>query len=261
MIWVGLVGLVVAACCAYLARTANTRARAMESTETLPVRELRALHEAAAEAAGPGHFRHRCEVVGQALPHESGVLRSELENQECVWHRHRITRRYEESYRNGTGSSRRRRTGTEVVAQNSSTTAFFVEDGTGRMVVRPGNEEFIGAEKVLDRFEPHTGNGNRLTLGPVSLDLGGGDGTIGYRREEWIVRPGSRTYVLGEASDAGGRLALGAPVEGGVFVLSAKSEEELLRAENHRVLGYGVGSGLAALVGFALVVLDILHRR
>ncbi|MEW1653859.1 MULTISPECIES: E3 ubiquitin ligase family protein [unclassified Streptomyces] len=237
---------------------ANVRARAMERTETLPVRELKALHGAAEEAAGPGHFRYRCEVAGQALPHKNGALRSELEGAECVWHKHKITRRYEERYRDGSGN-RKRRTRTEVVSENSSVTAFFVEDGTGRMVIRPGSENFIGAEKVLDRFEPHTGSGNRLAIGPLSLDLGGGNGTIGYRREEWIVRPGSRAYVHGEASDASGLLAVGAPAEGGVFVLSARSEEELLRSEGHRMLGYGIGTGLAALAGLTLIVLGILH--
>ncbi|SHM21438.1 GIDE domain-containing protein [Streptomyces yunnanensis] len=258
MIWVGLVGLVIAVCCAFLARVANARARAMERTETLPVEDLRALHEAAAAAAGAGHFRYRCEVVGQALPHKDGALRSELENAECVWHKHRITRTYEETYRDGNGN-RRRRTRTEVVSEHSSRTAFFVADATGRIVIRPGDEEFIGAEKILDRFDPHTGDGNRLKLGPLSLNLGGGSGTLGYRREEWIVRPGTRAYVHGEAGDADGRLALAAPAEGGVFVLAAKSEAELLRTENRRVLGYGIGTGLAAVAGLVFLVLGILH--
>ncbi|WP_268249833.1 GIDE domain-containing protein [Streptomyces albospinus] len=254
----GLACLVVAVCCAYLVRVANTRARAMESTETLPVQDLRAMHEAAVRAAGEGHFRYRCEVVGQARPHENGVLRSELENLECVWHKHKITRRYEETYRDGNGN-RRRRTSTEVVSQHSSSTAFLVADATGMMVVRPGNESVIGAEKVLDRFDPHTDNGNRLELGPLRLNLGGGDGTIGYRREEWIVRPGSHFYVHGEAGDAGGVLAMAAPAEGGVFVMSVKTEEELLRGENNKVLGYGIGTGLAAIAGVVFLVLAALR--
>ncbi|QHC23987.1 hypothetical protein GR130_24050 [Streptomyces sp. GS7] len=258
MIWMGLACLVVAACCAYLARVANTRARAMESTETLPVQDLRAMHEAAARAAGEGHFRYRCEVVGQSLPYNDGVLRSELENLECVWHRHRITRKYEETYRDGNGG-RRRRTRTEVVSEHTSSTAFFVADATGAIAVRPGNESVIGAEKVLDRFDPHTDNGNRLELGPLRLKFGGGDRTIGFRREEWIVRPGSRFYVHGEAGDADGLLAMAAPAEGGVFVMSVKTEEELLRGENHRVLAYGIGAGLAAITAVAFFVLAALR--
>ncbi len=259
MIWIGVGGLVVAVLCAYAVRVSHTRARAMESTETLPVADLRALHEAAAEAAGPGHFRYRCEVAGQARPHKDGALRSELEGVDCVWHKHRITRKYEEVYRDGSGN-RRRRTSTDVLSEHSSSTAFFVADATGSMVVRPGEHEVIGAEKVLDRFDPHTGGGGRrLQIGPLSLDLGGGDGTIGYRREEWVVRLGSRFYVHGEAADGDGRLAVGAPAEGGVFVMSVKSEEELLRGENNKVWAFGLGAGLAAVAGTVVLVLAIVR--
>ncbi len=254
MIWIGIAGLALAAVCAYLARAAHARARSMESTETLPVRDLRSLHEAAARAAGPGNFRYRCEVAGHARPHRDGVLRSELEELECVWHRHKISRKYEEIYRDGNGN-RKRRTRTDVLSEHSSSTAFFVADATGKVAVHPAGHEVVGAEKVLDRFDPLVPGGNRLELGPLSLNLGGGDGTLGYLREEWLVRPGSRCYVHGEATDAEGHLAIVPPDEGGAFVLSVKSEKELLRGENHKVLAYGLGAGLAAVVGVALIVM------
>ncbi|MFF2650748.1 GIDE domain-containing protein [Streptomyces sp. NPDC058045] len=256
MIWIGLGALVVAAVCGYFARAAHRKAAVMESTETLPVKDLRALHAAAVQAAGEGSFRYRCELVGQVQPHVKGALRSELAEQDCVWHRHRITRRYEETYRDSDGNQKRR-TSNEVVSEFSSSTAFFVADASGRMVVRPGQHQVTGAEKVLDRFDPHTGGGNRLHLGPVSLDLGGGSGTIGFQREEWLVRPGSSFYVLGEAADPDGKLAMAAPAEGGLFTMSVKSEEELLRGENNKVLGFGIGAGVAALAGVVLLALGV----
>jgi hypothetical protein len=259
VIWIGLAALVAAAVCAFLARASHGRARAMESTETLPVQDLRALHEAAVQAAGQGAFRYRCEVVGLARPHKDGVLKSQLESLECVWHRHKITRKYEEIYRDSKGR-RQRRTRTETLSDYTSTTAFFVEDATGKMVIRPGKHEVIGAEKVLDRFDVHEGGrGNRLELGPLRLNLGRGDGTIGFKREEWVVRPGSRFYVHGEAADANGRLAVGEPAEGGVFLMSVKTEEELLRSENNNVLGFGIGSGVAAVAGVVLLVIGIIR--
>ncbi|MFG3255356.1 GIDE domain-containing protein [Streptomyces sp. NPDC048172] len=258
MLWIGLFALVVAVGCAYLARAAHLRARAMESTEAVSAAELRALRTAAVEAGSAGYFRYRCELTGQAAPHKNGALRSELEGLECVWHRHRITRKYEETYRDGKGN-RRRRTRTETMSEHSSPTAFFVQDATGRTVVRPGGAEVVGAEKVLDRFDPHQGGGGgRLRIGPVSLDLGRREGTIGFQREEWIVRPGSRFYVHGEAADADGRLAVTAPAEGGVFVMSVKSEAELLRGENTRVAGFGVAAGLAAVGGCVALVLALV---
>jgi hypothetical protein len=157
-----------------------------------------------------------------------------------VWHRHKITRKYEEIYHDSKGR-RQRRTRTETLSDYTSTTAFFVEDATGKMVIRPGKHEVIGAEKILDRFDVHDGGGgNRLELGPLRLNLGRGDGTIGFKREEWVVRPGSRFYVHGEAADANGRLAV-------------------LRSENNNVLGFGIGSGVAAVAGVVLLVIGIIR--
>ncbi|MEV7087697.1 GIDE domain-containing protein [Streptomyces sp. NPDC093085] len=258
MIWIGLVALVAAAICGFLARVASVRARVMESTETLPARDLSALHEAAVEAAGKGHFRYRSEIVGEARPPENGALRSELAGLECVWHRHRITRKYEETYRDSEGN-RKRRTRTQVLSEHSSSTAFFVRDATGQVVIHPGEHEVVGAEKVLDRFDAHSRGGHRLEIGPLSLDLGGGDGTIGFQREEWLVRPGSPFYVHGEATDADGGLAVTAPAEGGLFIMSVKSEKELLRRENNKVLGFGIGTAVTAVAGAVLLVLGIIY--
>lgn len=249
MIWAGLAALAVAAVCGYLTHAAHRRARSMESTETLPVRDLLALHAAAAQAAGEGAFRYRCEVTGVTRPHRDGALRSGLAGVECVWHRHRITRRYEETYRDSRGY-RKRRTSTEVLSEHTSTTAFLVEDGTGRVAIRPAGHRVVGAEKVLDRFDPPTGG--------VDGSGGGGDGdgtTIGFRHEEWLVRPGSPFYVHGEAADADGPPAVGAPAGGGVFLMSVKSERELLRDENRNVLGFGAAAGVAAVAGMVFAVL------
>ncbi|WP_019544090.1 GIDE domain-containing protein [Streptomyces sulphureus] len=256
MLWVGLFAVAVAVVCGYFAKRADVRTGALERVETLAVKDVKALHEAAAEAAGPGHFRQPCEVVGSARAHKDGVLRSELSEVECVWHRHRITRRYEETYRDSNGN-RRRRTRNDVVSDHSSPTAFFVEDATGRMVVRPGDKQVDRAEKILDTFEPHTGRGNRITIGPVSVGLGGG-GTIGFRKEEWVVRPGVRLFVHGEAADASGRLSLGEPAESGVFLMSTRTQAELVRSGNRKVMGFGIGTGVAGIAGVALVVLGLV---
>ncbi|MFI7098212.1 GIDE domain-containing protein [Streptomyces sp. NPDC050161] len=258
MFWIaGLIALVAAALCGFLHRVSRTRTRVMERTETLPVRDLRALHEAAADAAGAGHFRYRCEVAGQARAHKDGALRSQIAELDCVWHRHKVTRKYEETYRDGNGN-RKRRTRTEVVSEHATSTAFFVEDATGKMVIRPGEHTVVGAEKVVDRFDPHTAGGNSLSIGPLSLNLGG-DGTIGFRHEEWIVRPGSRFFVHGEAGDGGGRLAVGAPEEGGVFVMSVKPEEELLRGERRKALLLAAGTGVLGVAAVALLVLAVIR--
>ena len=254
LVWTGLLLLAAAAAGAYFARTARARIRSLRSTETLTVRELRDLHSAAVGAVGEGYFRQQCTVVGTARPHKNGVLRSELKKVACVWHRHKVTRKYEETRRDGQGRTRRE-THSEVASRYSSPTAFFIQDDTGKLVVRPGDADFTGAEKVLDRFRPYRsrGRGAELDLGPFTV-RSHGSGTIGYKQEEWIVRPGRRISVHGEASDADGRLSLGAPADGGVFIMAAKPQEEVVRGERRKLLGFGLGAAAAALAGLGVLV-------
>ncbi|WP_069811940.1 GIDE domain-containing protein [Streptomyces sp. TP-A0874] len=258
MVWIvaGLIALAAAGVCGYLTRRAHGRIRSMEATETLTTAELKELHRAAVEAAGEGVFRHRCEVVGVARPHRNGTLTSELEKVSCVWHKHKITRKYEETERNSDGEERTV-TKHEVVAEHTTETAFFLEDGTGKTVIRPAGHDIDRAEKALDRFRPHHGGG-QLTIGPLTIGARGS--TIGFKEEEWVVRPGTRLYVHGEASDAsGGRLAVGAPAERGVFIMSTRSEAELLRGENNRLLGFGIASGTAAVAAAVLLVIGAVN--
>ncbi|MEW1722516.1 GIDE domain-containing protein [Streptomyces sp. NPDC093109] len=255
LLWIGLAAAVVAVVCGALARRSNGRVKALESVETLPVGDLEALHEAAAGAAGAGFFRQPCEVVGAARPNEDGPLRSELSQLECVWHHHKVTRRYEETYRDNDGN-RRRRTRTDVVADHATSTPFYVEDATGKLLVHPGKQKIDGAEKVQDTFEPYEGrSGGRITFGSLVLSLGSRSDTIGYDREEWVLRPGARVFAHGEAGDETGRLVLGAPAEGGVFILSTRTEGQLVRRENNHVLGWGIGAGVTGVAGVVLLIL------
>ncbi|MFJ5646086.1 GIDE domain-containing protein [Streptomyces sp. NPDC093223] len=205
--------------------------------------DVQAGAEASAVAAGPGYFRQRCEVTGFTRAHGGGALRSSLTQEECVWHRHRITRQYEEAYEDG-GGNHRQQSRTDVLSDFTSASAFLVEDATGTIVVRPGVRAVDGAEKVLDVFAPHDMSG-RAGLGPVSFQ----DGTTrGYRREEWLVRPGVRIFVHGEASDDSGVLAVGVPAENGTFLLSTRSETAVTRGEDMRTVLFGVATAVTGLV-------------
>lgn len=258
LIWTGLVALAAAAVSAWLARNARTRIHSMRSTETLTVRDLRSLHQAAVQSAGEGQFRYQCEIVGAARPHKNGALKSELKKQSCVWHKHKITRKYETAANTSDGAHRARHTSSEVVSRSSTSTAYFVEDDTGKMVVRPGKGDITGAEKVLDDFDHHgVTRGGQIDVGPFSLGSRGSS-TIGYKREEWLVRPGQRIYVHGEASDADGRLAIGAPADGGAFIMSTKSEEAVTRTERYKLLGFGAGAVVGVLGGIALLIAGAL---
>jgi hypothetical protein len=89
--------------------------------------------------------------------------------------------------------------------------------------------------------------------------IGGGRRTLGYKYEEQIVPVGKPIYVLGEASDAGGQLAIRKPTKKGTsFIVSLKSEEELTRSAAGTATGLTVGAAIAAVAGVIVALLDLL---
>ena len=259
--WIaGLIALAVAGFCGYLILKARKRQRKMITTETFTAQELRTLQTAAAEAAGPGVFRQQCEVAGTAQPSSSGVLKSEISATECVWHKHVVTRKFWETERrrDSNGDYRNRRVEKkEKVADRESEQAFLITDETGSILVHPG-KAVEGADKVVDRFEPEDEKEERteLSIGSFSLSLPKTrrEGTIGYEYEEWVLKPGRKLYVLGEAGDASGDLAIEAP-----SLVSTKDEETLLRETQSKQRLFLLGGVVAAVVGVVLIVIDVLR--
>ena len=98
--------------------------------------------------------------------------------------------------------------------------------------------------QVLDRFERHT-DGSSVTIAGATINLGGGERTIGFRSVESIMPVDAPVYVLGVVQDDG---SIGAPSgdKEKRFVVSYRSEEALgdQIGKDARVLGL-VAAGLA----------------
>jgi hypothetical protein len=178
----------------------------------------------------------------------------------------RVTREYEEEYWETDSEGRRvRRTrrGSETVASNSRSVPFFVRDSSGKIRVIPEGASFV-AEKSVSRFEPGETHGDQLRIGSLNIAigaLGSGRRTIGYRYEEDLVPVGKDIYVLGEANDRGGALAVSKPErKDAKFIISLKSEEQLVRGAKGAVTGLGIGAIAALAVGAVLVVLNFFIR-
>ena len=213
------------------ARAARGRYAHLIGTETSTVATLRELAAAASGAAGQDSYREEVEVEGEVAAGPGGLLRSETGGTDCVWHRQRTTRRYRDSATDAQGH--RTETEKEEVAADDRTSAPFVlHDGTGEVLVHP--------EVVVDA----------ATKGRTVTRRGDGGSTLGWTVEEWVLTPGTRLFVSGEARERGGRLEIGAP-EHGRMVLSTRSEEQLIRSEAGSARTAGIvakGSGAAAVV-------------
>ena len=257
MLIAGAILLVIAVGVLFLARSQQAKAHAARATETLTCGDLTQLAGGVGAEVGAGSFSQRCEVVGQAERGDGAPLTAPHSGIEVVWHHSTITHRYweNEDRRDSEGRTTRQRVDREeTVSDVTSTAPFVVSDGTGRVAVSPEGAQIDAPERIVDRFDPHTEAPPESFLG--GLLRGGEDsGTIGFHHQEWIIRPGARLYVHGAVSDATGRLAF---AKDGRYVISTRSEEELVGAAESTARWATIAAAVAGLAGVALVIAGAL---
>lgn len=258
LIVAGAALLVLALVAYFVWRSQHGSVKAMTLAETLTCAELGELAGAAAEAVGLGSFSQRCEVVGAAAPGEGGVLTAPESGREVVWHRTEVIEHYWETEKDAKGGTRRVER-TRRVAGHVSETPFVVRDTSGEIVVEVAGADVDGAPVIADKYERdmskvELGSGLLANIADAFVTR---DETIGLERKEWGIAPGQRLYVLAEASDRSGRLAMMKPGSGR-FVIYTRTEEEL-RESRQGIANVGrVIAAVFAVVGVVLVILGLV---
>ena len=205
------------------------------------------------------------EVVGRAGAGK-GPLTAPFSGTRCVWYRTKVTHRYRERRRRGSGDSEWV-TKNDTIAEDASNEPISITDISGAVWVFPNGAKVIGDHESLDRFEHHRpGSGPPASgsLGARALSMAGDllnrytDTTIGYRYEEWVLHEGTELYVLaGAKRDQNGTCWLERPA-GGPFLISTKSEKQLSgQARLGAVGGYALG-GVAVLASAAWGVIALV---
>ncbi|GAB3005122.1 E3 ubiquitin ligase family protein [Amycolatopsis acidiphila] len=260
--WViGLVLIAAAVAGFFWMQATKRELHAMIGTETLSIPELEDLRRISDELGARGGFRKTAEVVGAAYPRPEGPLTAEISKTPCVWYRYQVERQYEHvQYRDG---RRYRSKRTEKVAEHTSSEGYALIDEQGRTIgVAPDGTKPEGVEQTVNRFEPYRGGDQSFELFGIRLPgflAGNRDSTIGFEYKEWLIRPGTRLYVLGEVHDVIGPLVIGKPREKGHFLVAAKTEQELRADRTRRHKLFAVGVIVAFVAGLALTVVGIVR--
>jgi hypothetical protein len=257
MLIAGAILLVIAAGILVVARSYRAKAHAARATETLSCGDIAQLSSGVGAEVGGGLFKQRCEVVGQAAPGDGGLLAAPHSGSEAVWHRSSVTHRYWEieETRNDRGETSRSRVEKEsTVSDLVSEAPFLVSDGSGEVLVAPDGANVDAPERVVDRFDPQTEAPSSGFL--VNLFRSDPDGgTLGFRYQEWIIRPGARLYVHGVVSDATGRPSF---AKDGRFIISSRSEEEIVGQAESVARWTTIAGGVLAVAGVVLLVAGAL---
>jgi len=237
----------------------------IKGTETSTAAALAELAASVAKEIGAGSFNQIAEVKGTIECDDP--LESELSQTRCVHYSMQVTREYEETYWETDDKGNRQqktRRGSEAMANNTRSVAFFVRDGTGRIEVDPSGAS-LDTEKVFSEFRPGENQAGGLRFGRYSFNpatfatLAGGRRTLGYKFEESALPLGRPVYVLGEAVDNDGRLRIHKPGQKGAsFIVSLKSEEQLLKGAQSSAKGMAIAAAIVAVLGLAGIVAGIV---
>ena len=136
------------------------------------------------------------EVTGRAVPVGSPVV-GPFSGVEAVWYRSLL----EKEVKNDKGSSWRK------VSEETSHSPFWIEDDTGRVLVRPDGASVDARDR---RRSTHSGVPERYDSFTLMRQLAASEagamrwvaGVSGarHRSTEWLIKPGEEIFVLGDAS-------------------------------------------------------------
>lgn len=159
----------------------------------------------------------------------------------------------------------------ETLSSNRKESPWFLDDGTGQLRVSVQGAK-LELEKVVDKFEPpgavEPGAGQMtIGYGGLSFSLGGALSshtadrrTVGYKFEERLLPVGRRLYAMGEIADTSDGLVLRKPSdEDRPYLLSLKSEDELVASSLSSARWMGIGAAALGVGGIALVVIGLLQ--
>lgn len=219
--------------------------------ETSKVKELVETYQSIRQELGVGNYSGTI-VELSGVGHSDSPLIAEFSRRPSLYYETSVVREYEvtEQQRDKDGNYRTvtsRRS--ETVSNNSQYIPFYLDDNSGAKIL----VDMKGAKKDLvqshNRFSPEPPQGFSLNFGS------GGSKTIGYRYQEKIIPADVRLYVLGELSDRSGELSVVKPSEKDkYFIVSTKSEEEIVKSAESAALWQKIGAIVSILVGVGLVV-------
>jgi len=252
LIAIGIAGL-------FVAMFAARRVRVMTATSTSRIGDLLPEYEALRGelGGGPSELRKTVELKGRVAC--DSPVTGELSGEAAAMVHTQVSRDVEVRKRttdkNGRTTERWVRQ-TERIHSDERQARFDIDDGTGRVRVRPDGAS-IDLTEVVDRFEqPNTveQTTGSLRLGGFSFNfstsLGSSKRIIGYRFQESILPVGADLYVLGELSDTGDGLAVrDADDPDRPFIVSTKDEESLVRSGKSTIKWGKIGGGACVVLG------------
>lgn len=195
-------------------------------------------------------------------PHTDTPLTSPLGKRECLYYTYKVTAKRTERYteRDSNGNTQQRsRTVYDTLDEGSNSTRFWLDDGTGKVLVDPKDGKFEGLTKSVDRSESQfTSDGGMLSLGFLSLAIPTGGGrpeTISYIEE--IIALDRPLTVIGTLCDKMGEMMIES-VKKTPVIVSTLSQEEMIERTQSSIKKLVIGAAVCGVIGLVLLIVSIV---
>ncbi|KER09526.1 MAG: hypothetical protein HY22_10435 [[Candidatus Thermochlorobacteriaceae] bacterium GBChlB] len=138
----------------------------------------------------------------------------------------------------------------ETISHTGRHVPFYLADGSGQKILVDMEGAEKVAEKSVDRFDPNP---------PTGYSGAARSRTLGYRYIEHLIPDGAKLYIVGEVSDKRGELSIVKPTEkGALFVVSVKSEDELVGSAESTAIWSRVAAVALAIIGAIVSVVSFV---
>lgn len=194
--------------------------------------------------------------------HTDMPLTSPLGQRECLYYTYKVTAKRTERYteRDSNGNDQQRtRTVYDTLDQGDNSTRFWLDDGTGKVLVDPKGGKFEGLTKSVERSESQfTPTGGMLSVGFLSLSIPTGGGrpeTITYVEE--IIGLDRPLTVIGTLCDKMGELMIES-VKKTPVIVSTLSQEEMIERAQSSAKKLIIGAIACGVIGAILIVVGLV---
>lgn len=108
--------------------------------------------------------------------------------------------------------------------------------------------------KTFDRFEPKANLSKYRYFNSLSWNRFGAE-TLGIKMTEKTIEPNQNLYVIGEAFWDGGKIHIGKPQDSKKpFIITTKSEEDLINKSNLNAKMFLIGGIIAIVIGIGILI-------
>ncbi|NJL14188.1 MAG: hypothetical protein HC913_15045 [Microscillaceae bacterium] len=251
----GIVLLAIGGLLYFFSQKASDKALEMKYQETSKVADVVSTYNDIKDSLGVGNYSGSI-VELSGVGSSPTPLTAEHSQTPALYYEASVVREYEvtEQEKDNEGNYRSvTKRKSETVSSNSQYLVFNLDDGSGANIAVDMNKAKKDLVKSFDRFEADAPAGFRLNIGNT------GSKTIGYRYLEKIIPNNAKLYVLGELSDKSGTLMVVKPSDSKKpFIVTTKSEEELVRSAESAASGQKIAAIVAAVLGVALMIAQFI---